>query len=159
MKPEKITFVLSPQEAKKLYTVLNGSFELSSGFLDDIDEDTEEILKVILKQLAKQLPKNAKDKSLEEYLETVFEENPWADLAGSHNAYSIIQRAMGSKKRVFLKYYSLNSSAITEREISPLELDSKYLKAFDHSKNEERTFRIGRIIQAKTVNKPARKSK
>jgi predicted DNA-binding transcriptional regulator YafY len=105
-----------------------------------------------LKKLNKALPKELKDLAFREYLSEVFEENPWAELPSSGKAWNTIQKAPDSGKRVLLKYSSM-SSGLTEREVSPIKLNSKYLTAFCHLRNEERQFRVGRIVSARILNK------
>jgi predicted DNA-binding transcriptional regulator YafY len=112
----------------------------------------EKLAKSLLNELNKALSKEAKDSAFKEYLSEVFEENPWTELPGSRKAFLTIQKALDSGKRVLLKYYSM-SSGLSEREISPIQLNSRYLTAFCHLKNEERQFRIGRIVSAKILNK------
>ncbi len=67
-------------------------------------------------------------------------------------AFLTIQKALNSGKRVLLKYYFM-SSGLTEREISPVSLNSRYLNAFCYLRNEERQFRVGRIVSTKMLKK------
>lgn len=137
---------LSNDEASKFYALLKS----------DLDEGNfpydEKLAKSLLKKLNKALPKDLKDSAFREYLSEVFEDNPWAELPSSEKARNTIQKALDSGKRVLLKYCSM-SSGLTEREVSPIKLNSKYLEAFCHLRNEERQFRVARIVSARILNK------
>jgi predicted DNA-binding transcriptional regulator YafY len=137
---------LSNDEASKLYALLKS----------DVEEGNfpynERLAKALLKKLNRSLSKELKDSAFREYLSEVFEENPWAELHGSRKSWNVIQKALDSDKRVLLKYYSM-SSGLTERKVSPIKLNSKYLEAFCHLRNEERQFRVGRIVSARILNK------
>ena len=134
---------LSEDEASKFYMLLKS--ELS-------EHHDNPLIKRLLKKLDETLPKKAKDSAFAEYLSETFEENPWAELPGTKKAFAIIQKALNSGNRALLKYYSM-SSGLTEREISPIEINSKYFTAFCHLRNEERQFRVGRIVSARILNK------
>lgn len=137
---------LSEDEASKFYALLKSDLDRGNLPYD------KKLAKSLLKKLNKALSKETKDSAFKEYLSEVFEENPWVELPGSRKAFLTIQKALDSGKRVLLKYYSM-SSGLSEREISPIKLNSKYLTAFCHLRNEERQFRVGRIINAKILNK------
>ena len=105
-----------------------------------------------MKKLDKKLAKEVKEAEFEEYISKVLEENPWLELPCSEKAFPTIKKALKSGKKVLMKYCSM-TNGLTEREVSPIKLDSRYLTAFCHLKNEERTFRLGRIINARILKK------
>ncbi len=65
-------------------------------------------------------------------------------------AAASIQRAIGSGTKVVVSYLSSDGQA-TERQLTPLgirqEAKGNYLVAFCHLRNEERTFRLDRILR------------
>ena len=61
-----------------------------------------------------------------------------------------LSEAIYSGRRLFIKYVD-KKGELTERWVSPIEVlglsDYIYLKAFCHTRNAERTFRLDRIIE------------
>ncbi len=70
--------------------------------------------------------------------------------------YEKIGKSLNEHKDIKIKYQSYNDE-ITNRIISPLKIvENKgiyYIEAFCHMRNEERKFRISRIIDVKTIEK------
>ncbi len=60
----------------------------------------------------------------------------------------IIQSAIQEHRDLFMKYYTGSRGEFSERTITPIEIAAeKYLIAFCHMRNEERVFRLSRIVQ------------
>lgn len=57
-----------------------------------------------------------------------------------------IQRALALNQRLHIRYRS-GKGGVTERTIQPLQLTGDYLVAYCHLRQEERTFRLDRIIE------------
>jgi len=61
-----------------------------------------------------------------------------------------LSEAINSGRRLFIRYMD-KKGEVSERWISPLEVmglsDYIYLRAFCHTRNAERTFRLDRIIE------------
>ena len=142
-----VEITLSDRKAAELYATLK--FEL-----DDMDLDGEKakLFRLLMKKLDKELAKEVKESVFEKHVSEALEENPWLELPGSGKAFLTLEKALKSGKKVLMKYYSM-TSGLTKREVSPIKLDSRYLTAFCHLRNEERTFRLGRIINARILKK------
>lgn len=66
-----------------------------------------------------------------------------------------IQEAMDSGSRIKIKYFSSSSAKVTERQVTPKEVrkesNKDFLVGFCHLRNEERSFRIDRILELQLI--------
>ena len=71
----------------------------------------------------------------------------------------VLQRALSSRRRVHLEYFSASRGVLTERDVDPWGLIATlgrwYLIAWDHASADERMFRIDRIKRAELLEEPA----
>ena len=70
-------------------------------------------------------------------------------IQGPAEHMELLQRALSSKRRLRLEYFSASRGALTTREVDPWGLIATlgrwYLIAWDHSSGDERMFRVDRI--------------
>ena len=60
-----------------------------------------------------------------------------------------VSKALSTGRRLWLRYRS--EGRVTEREVSPIRLEGGYLVAFCHLRNEERSFRLDRILELRVL--------
>ncbi len=113
-------------------------------------------------------PKDAVKLEVEAYellqwLASAFDER-WQEQAPDHNASEnqsvtseetlirIIQLAIAKKRDLDMQYYTGSRGEFSERRITPIEITAeKYLIAFCHLREEERVFRLSRILKLAPV--------
>lgn len=67
----------------------------------------------------------------------------------------ILQDAIRHKRDITMRYYTGSRGAFSERRISPIEITAeKYLIAFCHVRDEERVFRLTRIVSLVPIPNP-----
>ena len=77
-----------------------------------------------------------------------------ADPEACSSVESIIQYAIQNHIDLEMHYYTGSRGEFSERQITPIEITAeKYLIAFCHLRNEERVFRLSRIVQLSPAEK------
>lgn len=88
----------------------------------------------------------------EDWLEVDF--SRWGEKAGDHEKFELLKMAVLQHRKVKIRYAGA-SGDITERTISPLKLIYKakawYVKAFCLKKQDERLFKLNRILEFEVV--------
>ncbi len=88
----------------------------------------------------------------EDWLEVDF--SRWGEKAGDHEKFELLKMAVLQHRKVRIRYAGTNGD-VTERTISPLKLIYKskawYVKAFCLKKQEERMFKLNRILEFEVV--------
>lgn len=68
----------------------------------------------------------------------------------------VLERAVSQKKDLVMRYYTGSRGEFSERTVSPIQVVAeKYLIAFCHMRQEERVFRLTRIIQLSPTDENA----
>lgn len=76
-----------------------------------------------------------------------------ASLAHEHSQTDALERAIREKRELFMHYYSGGRGEFTQRRIKPLQITAeKYLIAFCYLRNEERVFRLSRIVALRDLD-------
>ena len=75
----------------------------------------------------------------------------------------IIERAIASGRDIEMEYFANSSKKFSKRTVTPLEISYQYqrpyLRAYDHWRRDERTFRVSRIKSLRDVPRSTRTSR
>jgi predicted DNA-binding transcriptional regulator YafY len=63
----------------------------------------------------------------------------------------IIARAIREQSDLSMTYWAKSTRKYTDRVVTPLLLEGRYLRAFDRTRNAERTFKVTRIKEIAVV--------
>lgn len=64
---------------------------------------------------------------------------------------TIISQAMNGSQDIRIVYWAKTTRKWSTRTVTPLALDGTYVRAFDHSRQAERTFKVTRIKEVLIV--------
>jgi predicted DNA-binding transcriptional regulator YafY len=74
----------------------------------------------------------------------------------------VIERAIASGRDLEMEYFTNSSKTFSKRTVTPLEVTYQYqrpyLRAYDHWRRDERTFRVSRIKSVRDVPRRPRRS-
>jgi predicted DNA-binding transcriptional regulator YafY len=63
----------------------------------------------------------------------------------------IISRALREQSDLSMTYWAKSSHQYSNRVVTPLSLEGRYLRAYDHMRKDERTFKVTRIKEIALV--------
>ncbi|MBI2630051.1 WYL domain-containing protein [Candidatus Pacearchaeota archaeon] len=100
------------------------------------------------KQKLKRILSKSKYKDAKDILRKMNNEKRLKYAYDRKDIISLLRKAYKEKKKVKIRYYSLSSDEVKWRIVDIYKLDSEFVIAFCHLRQEERTFVINRINQA-----------
>lgn len=138
-----------------------------------ISEGTHEELAPLIEKMEKKLPKKIiehcyclANEELGEFVEARYQEGRDYQYNHDHrwdwkNRYIEVEPELEQmliqcwQKRltIWMEYPSSSENTITQREVDLYQIDGGYIRGFCHLRNEERTFRIDRIIAVRPTKK------
>ncbi len=104
------------------------------------------------KEKLKEILIRSKDKEAEKVLNKIKNEKKLRYVEDKKEIQTLLRQAFKEKKKVKIRYYSLSSDELKWRTVSIYQFNHKFIIAYCHLRNEERTFVKDRISKATILN-------